>query len=190
MLSLYSSSIFARQIKNGKRKGLSVIAVVRRDEQAKKCLEAGAVVALNSTSETFFEDLKEACAKHKATVCFDAVAGELAGTVLAAMPNGSTMHVYGGLSEDRPVISTRDLIFKKKTVTGFWLKDFVAENKWQIGLLQWMMQVPHQLLRDFESPVAKTFKLSEVHDAILAYSKDMGAGKIVLLCDETLTEAD
>lgn len=127
-------------IRHAKRQGINVIAVVRRDSQAYKilllyllcfchklcvfctglftcrqeCLQAGALAALDSTKDDFRAKLQELTTKHKATVAFDAVAGQLTGDVLSAMPNGSKIYVYGGLSEDRPVISTRDLIFKKK----------------------------------------------------------------------------
>ena len=59
---------------------------------------------------------------------------------------GGKVYVYGGLrcdnaprplapsarrSEERPVVSTRDLIFKRKSLDGFWLKDYVA-TKYQV----------------------------------------------------------
>jgi NADPH:quinone reductase-like Zn-dependent oxidoreductase len=54
-----------------------------------------------------------------ATVFFDAVAGEMTGKILEAMPDGSTAFVYGGLSM-QPVsnVGIMDLIFKRKTITG------------------------------------------------------------------------
>jgi len=177
-----ASALGLMLIRHAKRQGINVIAVVRRDSQAQECLQAGALAALDSTKDDFRAKLQELTTKHKATVAFDAVAGQLTGDVLSAMPNGSKIYVYGGLSEDRPVISTRDLIFKKKSVEGFWLKDYAA-SKYSLGLLQWSMTVARYLDTDFASKVQSKKPLGDIHDAILAYSKNMGAGKVIIDCD-------
>ena len=112
-----------------------------------ECLQAGALAALDSTKDDFRAKLQELTTKHKATVAFDAVAGQLTGDVLSAMPNGSKIYVYGGLSEDRPVISTRDLIFKKKwflppqqiqnlNVFIYIVIDLLKDFGWKIMLLR------------------------------------------------------
>lgn len=181
-----ASTLGIMLIKHGKRVGINVIAVVHRDAQVDACLQAGALAALNSTADDFVDRLKALAQQHDAMIAFDAVAGELTGTVLSALPNGAKLLIYGGLSEQRPVIGTRDLLFKRKSVEGFWLKDYAA-TKWSLGLLQWSMIVAAQLDGDFASPVGASFKLSQVHDAILAYPKT--AGKVVLICDSTLDES-
>lgn len=174
-------------LKHFKRNGYNVIAVVRGDHHIEACQQAGALATLNYQSPTFFKDLKELAEKHGAKVAFDAVAGELTGTVLSAMPNRSTIYVYGGLSEQRPVIGTRDLIFKGKSCTGFWLKDYAAD-KWSVGLWNWTRAVAAQLDGDFATAIGASFKLTDVIDAVLAYSKTNG--KVVLICDPSLTESD
>jgi NADPH2:quinone reductase len=181
-----ASTLGLMLIKHGKRVGVNVIAVVHRDAQVDTCLQAGALAALNSNADDFVDRLRALAAQHNAMIAFDAVAGELTGTVLSALPNKAKLHVYGGLSEQRPVIGTRDLIFKGKAVEGFWLKDYAA-TKWSVGLLQWSMIVAAQLDGDFASPVGASFKLAQVHDAILAYPKT--TGKVVLICDSTLDES-
>jgi NADPH:quinone reductase-like Zn-dependent oxidoreductase len=170
-------------IRHGKRNGIKVISVVRSERSAKVCRDTGAAEVVISEDKDFHANLTKVCEEHKATICFDAVSGSLAGTVLNAMPNGSTMYVYGGLSEDRPTISTRDLIFKRKTMTGFWLKDYVEEHKWNIGLLMWSRTVSSYLSTDFKTEVVKSFSLTDINDAIEFYSRNMGAGKVVLTCD-------
>jgi len=183
-----ASTLGQMLIKHGKRHNISVIAVVRRDSQVEECKRLGAFAALDYTAPDFQQKLKEVAERTSATIAFDAVAGELTGTILSAMPNGSTVYVYGGLSEQRCVVGPRDLIFKRKTCDGFWLKDYLA-TKWTLGLYQWSSLVASQLDGDFASAIAGSFKLAQIHDAILAYSKDMGAGKIVLICDPTLNES-
>jgi NADPH:quinone reductase len=181
-----ASALGLMLIKHGKRLGVNVIAVVRGERHFDTLKNAGALAVLNYEAADFHATLTALAKKHNATVAFDAVAGELTGTVLSAMPSG-TIHVYGGLSEQRPVIGTRDLIFKGKQVHGFWLKTY-AESKWTLGLYAWTMVVASQLDGDFATAVGASFKLSDVIDAILAYPKTQG--RVVLICDPTLKESD
>ncbi len=182
-----ASALGMMVIKHFKRNGYNVIAVVRGDHHIDECQKAGALATLNHQAPNFFKDLKELAEKHGAKVAFDAVAGELTGTVLSAMPNRSTIYVYGGLSEQRPVIGTRDLIFKGKSCTGFWLKDYAAD-KWSVGLWNWTRTVAAQLDGDFATAIGASFKLADVIDAVLAYPKT--SGRVVLLCDPSITETD
>jgi NADPH:quinone reductase-like Zn-dependent oxidoreductase len=76
------------------------------------------VATVNTSEADYHQKLTKLAEEHKATIAFDAVAGTLTGDVLSAMPLSSKIYVYGGLSEERPVISTRDLIFKKKSVAA------------------------------------------------------------------------
>jgi NADPH:quinone reductase len=116
------------------------------------------------------------------TLGFDAVSGELAGTVLNAMPNGSTLRVYGGLSEQGPQkVSSRDLIFKQKTLAGFWLTDYI-KHKSLYGLLQWSWTVMGNLQTDFAQDVAEVVPLERIHDALGNYVGDMGRGKVLIDC--------
>ena len=75
----------------------------------------------------FDKKLKELAAKLNATICFDAIGGEMTGKILTQMPKNSTIYVYGALSLT-PVlgdISLNDVLFKGKTVKGWFLKDYI-----------------------------------------------------------------
>ena len=54
----------------------------------------GAIVALNSTAETFVEELREVCAAHDCRLAFDAVAGAVGAQVFHALQPGITKLVY------------------------------------------------------------------------------------------------
>lgn len=93
--------------------GVQLVNVVRSPAQVALLREAGAEHVVDSTSESFRTDLKNAVAATGATLCFDAVGGGLvASQVLSAMESalsagsahrtyGSVQHkqvyVYGGL---------------------------------------------------------------------------------------------
>ena len=66
--------------------GVPLVNVVRKPEQEKILRDLGAQHVVNSSSDTFMEDLIKAIAETKATLAFDAVGGgPLAGQLLTAM---------------------------------------------------------------------------------------------------------
>ena len=66
--------------------GVDVVNIVRKEEQAEILRKIGAKYIVNSSSETFMEDLIDALAATGATLGFDAIGGgSLAGRILIAM---------------------------------------------------------------------------------------------------------
>lgn len=104
-----------------KAKGIPAIHVVRRAETAAELAEDGAQHVLVSSAPDFAAALEAACADLGATIAFDAVAGEMSATLAAAMPHGSKVVVYGGLSGEAPGLAIPDVIFRGKRLEGFWL---------------------------------------------------------------------
>lgn len=79
---------------------IPLINVVRREEQVKLLKEEyGAKYVLNSSSETFFEDIKKLAAELKATTCIECVGGSFTGKLMEYLPAKSHVALYGCLSE-------------------------------------------------------------------------------------------
>ena len=135
--------------------GIDVINVVRREGQVDMLKAANVKYILNSSDEDFEEKLKEMCKTVKPTCLLDAVAGELCGTILNAMPKKSVAHIYGMLSM-KPVsgISGGALIFEQKEVHGFHLK-FWLKEKSKLGMM-WMADNLSEYLRTtLQTKIAK-----------------------------------
>ena len=65
---------------------MPLVAIVRRESQRALLAELGVPYVVDSSTETFFDDLVKALVATEATLCFDAVGGgDLANTVLTAM---------------------------------------------------------------------------------------------------------
>lgn len=72
--------------------GVDLVNIVRKPEQEKILRDIGAKHVVNSSSDTFMEDLISAIAETKATLAFDAVGGgPLAGQLLTAMEAAANM---------------------------------------------------------------------------------------------------
>jgi len=105
---------------------VTLINVVRRDEQAEVLKALGAEHIVVSNTENWKEDLAALVKEHSITCAFDAISGENVGDIVSAMPKKSTTFVYGGLSGE-PIggIPTMDMIYFGKKVEGWLLPTYL-----------------------------------------------------------------
>jgi len=199
-----ASSLGKMLIAYAKTQGVGVIGVVRKQEQKKEVLDAGAKacvvisdedidasISLNEKEAEHEEkvvagpasvsELAEALKEHKVTLGFDAVAGPLTGVLLKAMPLKSTIYVYGGLS-NKPCtfIRSTDLIFGQKQVKGFWAIAYVKNKRPQEQkalAAQILAQVRNG--QSLHTPIRAQYPVEKGPEALSAYLNDMTGGKIV-----------
>ncbi len=175
-----ASAVGKMLIKYFKPRGIKVINVVRRDEQVEELKKEGADYVLNSTTPDFEEKLKELAEKEKATLAFEAVAGEFTNVILRSQPTGSTCLVYGALTGwDVKNISIMEL-FKGKTIGGQYLPDHMEEYA-KRGELEKLFTELHELLPTvFKTHIHKSFKVEDIKEAFAYYEKNSSKGKVVL----------
>jgi len=121
-----SSQLGQMLVKLCKQENMTLINVVRRDEQAEMLKALGAEHVVVSSKEGWKEELANLVKEKNISVAFDAIAGQSTGDMIEIMPNKGTTFVYGGLSE-QPVsgIAPMDLIYRKKKVEGWLLNNFL-----------------------------------------------------------------
>jgi len=119
-----ASALGRMMLRLGLRFHYPVIHVVHRWEQVNFLVSLGAAHVLNSSDPDFDTRLRDLSHQLGATLAFDAVAGEMTGRVLAAMPHGGRAVVYGALSDSNCTVLPGQLIFKQKRIEGFWLPDW------------------------------------------------------------------
>jgi NADPH2:quinone reductase len=170
--------VFIRTL--AKKRRIPVINLVRKEEHIKGLGEEGEKFVLNMSDPLFETDLQQLAGKYHATIAFDAVGGDTSGMILNAMPPGSELVIYGGLS-GKPVgmINPLDIIFKAKTIRGFNLGDWkteVGEEQFQkvSDELQELM-----IGRILVTRIQCTFSLEEVQPALEQYIRNMSSGKIL-----------
>jgi NADPH2:quinone reductase len=176
-----AASALGRMIQRlAKTRGFAVVNVVRRAEQVELLQAEGAEHVLDSSTEDFDERLKELCGRLRATVAFDAVAGELTGRLLSAMPGGSTAVVYGALSMRGAVVDPRSLIFERKRVRGFWLVDWMRRTS---ALKKFLAaQGVQKLLKDeLRTEVRARLPLEQAVEGIRDYAREMTGGKVIFI---------
>lgn len=161
--------------------GYPLINIVRRDEQAQLVQSLGAENVLNSDSEGFEIQLKALCQRLNATAAFEAVAGEMTGTVLNAMPASSMVYVYGALSQEAcGNIDPIGLVFHEKTLTGFFLGNWL-DRRGAIGILRAAGRVQRLIIEGrIGTVVQRRLRLEEVVDGLLQYVDNMTGGKVLI----------
>ncbi|NOK62576.1 MAG: zinc-binding dehydrogenase [Chloroflexi bacterium AL-W] len=167
-------------VRLSQRYQLPMIHIVRRQEQVALLRGLGAIHILDSSASDFDEQLRARCRELGTTLAFDAVAGEMTGRVLQAMPKGARITVYGGLSEQPCQIHPLDPIFKGKTVDGFWLSSWL-EKQTLPDILRLARGIQQLINTDLKSTVRACFPLEEARQALDLYAQRMTEGKVLLM---------
>ena len=166
-------------IQLGRKKGIPVISVVRREEQVEILKSEGAEFVVNSSAPDFENELKTLAHKLNATVLFDAVGGEMSQQLLDAAPKGSTLYIYGRLSMNPCEISLQDLIFTGNHIKGFWLTNWLHEK----GMLKTILairEVQSLLGKELATTIHQQYPPEKIMEAIETYKNNMSAGKVLI----------
>jgi len=162
---------------------IKVINIVRNPEQVELFLNSDEIV-LNSSDLNFNEQLKYLADDYKATTAFDAVSGTLTGDILKSMPAESQIILYGTLSgEGVQKISARDLIFFRKSIRGFILKEWFETTDYTQVLDATVLLQNLFAKGELKTQVREVVSMYEFADSIQKYLKNMSMGKIVLTFD-------
>lgn len=166
----------------GQRFGLSMVHIVRRQEQVDLLRSLGAAHVLSTHHTDFDEQLRNACRQLGVTLALDAVAGEMTGRLLQAMPRRSQVVVYGTLSNSACQLHPGRLIFKRQQVSGFWLPDWLPK----VGLLKLLYvgwQIQNLLDKELETEVQARLPLVEARQGLELYVRNMTRGKVLFLLE-------
>lgn len=176
-----ASQVGKMVLKLSNDKGIPSIHIVRRKSQVDLLKKMGASIVLNSESENFIQDLKTHASKLNASVAFDAIGGDMTGSLLSAMPKGSEVLVYGALSgANCSNISPLSLIFQEKKVLGFYLSKWI-EDQSLLGLYKATNLIQRMFASgSFQTDISANVKLEDASKALEAYQREMTAGKVLI----------
>ncbi|MBL8560188.1 MAG: zinc-binding dehydrogenase [Hyphomonadaceae bacterium] len=161
--------------------GIPLVNIVRSASQVALLKGIGAKYVLDSTSETFMEDLIAALVETGATLGFDAIGGgKLAGQMLAAMEAAAVkrmttysrygsdsfkqVYIYGGLDLG-PTTLTRSFGFSW-SLSGFLLTPFMAKAGPEV-VARMRKRVVDELTTTFKSHYSHEISLVEALDPVV-----------------------
>jgi NADPH:quinone reductase-like Zn-dependent oxidoreductase len=158
-----------------------LINIVRRDEQVELLKSLGAEHILNSTGDGFAKELRALSKRLRATAAFEAIAGDMTGTLLNAMPRGSAVYLYGALSEQPCAsIDPIEVVFNDKSLHGFYLGNWLR-RRGLVGSIRTAIRVQNLIVNGrIATKVQRRLKLDEVADGLRQYAQNMTDGKVLI----------
>ena len=119
-----ASSLGKMLVKLCQANDIQILNVVRKEEQVKQLKDLGAEYVVNSSLESYQEDLVKAIDELKPSSFFDCVGGELSSNILLKMPRFSTLYIYGSLDPTGLLsFGNRDIIGGRKVIKSCFASD-------------------------------------------------------------------
>jgi NADPH:quinone reductase len=178
-----SSTVGRMFIRLCDRYEIQLVNLVRDDQSALKLKQIAAQNIIKTSDKNWESECVKMCTQMKIQMCYDCVGGEITSKVINCMPNGSTIYHYGNLlGKEIEKIDSGELIFKDKTLSGWWLHRWLQslseiEIKYWWGFIKDEIQSNSNL---FATQVSKEFKLDDIAKAIEYYHNYSSAGKVLL----------
>lgn len=166
----------------GSKYKIPVINIVRNDKQKTSLINMGSPYVLDSSNINFEDDLYSLSHELNASLIFDAVGGSLTRKLITSVPYGSSIVLYGILSGEQPEINYRSMIMDNKTLSGFFLGNWLKE-KGYLGTIRNIFKVRQLLKKEVSISVQKSFPLNKAQLAMETYLGNMTAGKVLLRPD-------
>lgn len=132
-----SSALGKMMVKLAPKYGLTIVNMVRGETQAAQLRALGAKYVVIQ-QEGWEGELAKLITELKIRVIFDAIAGDMVGTLLSMLPPEGVIYNYGGLS-GKPIgnIKTVELCYDMKRMEGWYLKTWLTEG----GTLSTIMRI-------------------------------------------------
>ncbi len=161
--------------------GIEVIDIVRKKESVELLESQGAKHVLFEDEENFQEKLASISLNLRANIAFDAVGGNLSGSMLNALIPDAELVVYGGLS-GKPIknIDVMGPIFQNKIISGFNLIDWKADlEDDEFEKISEHLQNKF-ISGDYETVIQGSTTLENTVKGLRDYITNMSAGKILI----------
>jgi NADPH:quinone reductase-like Zn-dependent oxidoreductase len=172
-------------IRLGKAAGFRTINVVRRKELAGELRALGADEVISSAEDNVAGCVSEITGGAMVPYALDCIGGPgVVNLVNSLAPQGRLL-IYGTLSGEPIPLDPRCLISGQKTIEGFWLSEWVQQQ----GIFR-MLGLFRQIIAQLRAgvlttPVAATYSMNQISQAIEHVERSARGGKILLKLDAT-----
>ena len=168
----------------GPKRGVKIVSVVRREDQAQSLRDAGArhvvVIADGEANDAERAALREAVKATGARIAGDAVAGAMPELLLDALPDGGELISFGRLS-GAPLSfdPMRFLVGKHQVVRGFDIGRWL-ETRGKLAQLRAVRQATDILTNGFRTKVQAAVDLDELAARFEELGRAQSSGKTVV----------
>lgn len=138
---------------------------------------------MNTSDKDYQKQLGAICMKLKPDLCFECISGTTTGEMLDYMGFGSTLILYGLLSEQPAAgIKTIGFIGKSQTIESFLLTNFLFK-KTLTEYIEFILRAEPLFTSDLSTTVQKRYGLDQIEEAVKFYMANQTAGKVLLKPD-------
>ena len=176
--SAAASALGKMLLEGCKQAKIELVCIVRKDEQVALLKDLGAEHILNSSDPDYETLLEEKIKLLNPTAFFDAVGGEVGSKVLIKMAPGTTTYCYGALSMKSYTVGASELIFKNKSLKGFWLTELLKDPKLSTQIFA--ATFGNLATRAYKTDIAQRYPQEKFEEAIAYYKTHMTEGKVIL----------
>jgi len=159
---------------------IPLICIVRKGKHVNTLRQLGAEYVLDSSEDSFQEELHRLSRELCTTLVLDAVTGEQTSRLLDAVPPGSRLIAYARLSGENITVDPGSLILEDKQLSGFNLGNWL-QSKSLFFKIRFLKRVGRMLSGTLASQIRRTMPLEKVEEAITLYTNNMSEGKILLI---------
>ncbi|MGO8949507.1 MAG: zinc-dependent alcohol dehydrogenase family protein [Ktedonobacterales bacterium] len=160
-----------------RERGLKTVSLIRRQELIDDLINAGSDVVLVDGSDVAGR-VAEATGHATITLALDGVAGAEMQSLSSCLSPGGTLVVYAFMSEQPGLVNPADIIFRRVTIRGFWLRSPAVGASPKV-LEAIKMGVRLIAEGKLHVPIAAVYPLSAAKEAI---SHAQHGGKVLFAC--------
>ena len=161
-------------------RGLKTVNVVRRDSAVDAVKKLGGDVVLVDGPD-LDQQVKAATGKAKIRLGIDAVGGEATERLASCLAPGGSVVNYGMMSGEACQLSSAHLIFRGIRLTGFWLASWFRKASKEEQMTLFGDLIGKIAAGKLKAPIARTFPVEKISDAVLAASQGERDGKILIV---------
>lgn len=160
------------------RLGIKHINLVRKAEQVEALKSLGAEFVFNTSVPGWKEEAKKVAQELKTSVGLDAIGGVDTEVLAELLENKGTVYNYGLLSGESPRMSSLQLMFQLKTLTGLWLRPYLfgksVEDRREFG----RFVQRHIDILGFKWAIET--RLDGLRDALVRYMENPTGNKVLI----------
>ncbi len=143
----------------------------------------GSTLTINTSSSTkdYKNELLLAKKEYNTKVAFECIGGEMTGNILNTLDEEGILYHYGNLNlKNCSNITTRDLIFLDKKISGFWLFKYLNNLPDQgQRIFQEFYEILNTQPEIFDTSIHGIFSPDKFEEAFKLYRSDMSKGKVL-----------
>ncbi len=148
------------------------VALVVGEDRAARVRAMGVEHVVDMEDADADGQLRRAVRAVQASCVLDAVGGETASRALAALPEGGDLVHHGTLSGTAPQVDADDLVYRRKSVRGYWFEDRLRTDGIR-ARLAWLPRL-RALSGELGIDVREELSLGEVPAAMSAPTRGTG----------------